>query len=305
MDRSRRAGVRQAPLGLPEVPPVPASSRLTVRGKKNRRRVSLWSRLPRPRAIANACGRALRRSLPALAATAALAGVGSGLWLGYQFITTSERFAIDDIQITGVTRLDAETVRAALPVRIGDNVFSANLDAIAERLRAQPWIASATARRILPSTLVVEIREYEPIAIVALGELYLVDSTGRPFKRVALDAGEGAGLPIVTGFERSSYLHDPATTGRSILSALEVLRTWHLVARPAIGEIHANAHGGFSLHTYDHATAIELGSATRELAARMRTFDAAWADLTETERARARAIHLDARADLVTVAFKE
>ena len=240
-----------------------------------------------------------------IAVGCALAGVGSGLWFGYRFVTTSERFAIDDIQITGTVRLKVDAVRAALPVRIGDNVFAADLDAVAERLRAQPWIASASARRILPSTLVIDVREYAPVAIVSLGELYLVDATGHPFKRVALDAGEDDGLPIVTGIERATYLRDPTTTARTILAALEVLRSWRLGDRPAIGEVHANSRGGFALRTYDHDTAIELGAATGDLAERMRTFDAAWADLSKTERARTRAIHLDARADLVTVAFKE
>jgi len=35
----------------------------------------------------------------------------------------------------------------------------------------------------------------------------------------------------------------------------------------------------------------------------MHTFDAAWAGLSDAERARARSIHLDARPDHVTVAF--
>jgi hypothetical protein len=39
------------------------------------------------------------------------------------------------------------------------------------------------------------------------------------------------------------------------------------------------------------------------LAARIHTFDVAWAQLDDSERARARAIHLDPRLDHVTVAF--
>jgi len=39
------------------------------------------------------------------------------------------------------------------------------------------------------------------------------------------------------------------------------------------------------------------------LAARMHTFDVAWAQLDDSERDRARAIHLDPRLDHVTVAF--
>ena len=69
MDRSRGGGANGA-RPSPE-PKVPAASRLTVKSRKNRKKPSsMWSRMPRPRAIADACGRAARRSLPGLAATA-------------------------------------------------------------------------------------------------------------------------------------------------------------------------------------------------------------------------------------------
>ncbi|MBA3539123.1 MAG: hypothetical protein H0T79_05810, partial [Deltaproteobacteria bacterium] len=58
-----------------------------------------------------------------------------------------------------------------------------------------------------------------------------------------------------------------------------------------------------TLHTYDRATAIQLGALGPDLASRMHTFDAAWAELTDAERETTRAIHLDARPDHVTVAF--
>ena len=71
----------------------------------------------------------------------------------------------------------------------------------------------------------------------------------------------------------------------------------------SIGEVHVDTHAQLTLRTYDHATAIQLGPLGAELTARMRTFDAAWAELTVAERTRATAIHLDARADQVTVAL--
>jgi len=264
--------------------------------------------------IADACGRAARRSLPALAATAALTAVGGGLWLGYHFVTTSSRFAIDDIQVHGTSRVSADEVRAALPVKVGDNVFTANLDGISEQVLAHPWVAAAEVHRILPHTVVVDIREYEAVAMVTLpsasgSDLYLVDGLGHPFKRADVDAGEGAGLPIVTGIERAAYQRDPATSALTITSALAVLDRWRAsdssAERPAIGEIHVDAHGGLTLRSYDHGTAIQIGQPgnAEDLTGRMRTFDTAWAELTDTERMRARAIHLDARPDHVIVAF--
>jgi cell division septal protein FtsQ len=299
MDRSRR-GTKDG-----TATPVPAASRLTVRGKKNRRRPgSVWSRLPRPRAIADACGRAVRRSLPALAATAGITVVGVGAWAGYRFITTSERFAITSIEVTGETHLSADQIRAALPVKLGDNVFATNLGKLSEALRATPWIASASVHRVLPHTLVVEVTEHAPVAMVELGELYLVDATGHPFKRAQLETGDGANLPVITGIDRATYESAPQPTAATITAALAALATWRQEpSRPAIGELHLDAHRALTLRTYERATAIQLGPIGPELAARMQTFDTAWAELSEPERLRARAIHVDARIDQVTVAL--
>jgi hypothetical protein len=306
MDRSRRGGTKQTRLASqPAEPPVPAASRLTVRARKNRRRPgSLWSRLPQPRVAVDACGRAVRRSLPALAATTAITLVGSGVWLGYQFVTTSERFAITSIEVRGEEHLTEDQVRAAVPVRIGDNMFAAKLDTVISALRASPWIASAEAHRVLPHTLVVDIREHAPAAIVDLGELYLVDTSGHPFKRAQLDQGDGQGLPVITGIQRASYERDPDGTAAVVTGALAALDAWRGdETRPAIGEVHVDAHRAVTLRTYEHATAIQLGQLGPELAPRIQAFDIAWAELTDTERAHTRAIHLDARPDQVTIAL--
>src|SRR5689334_4237861 len=102
MDRSR-LGPRELGPGEP-----PASSRLTVKPKPtpNRRRPtatpSLWTRVKgasKPAVVADACGRALRRAVPALIGIGVLGAIGGTAWAGYRFVTTSSRFAITEITI--------------------------------------------------------------------------------------------------------------------------------------------------------------------------------------------------------------
>jgi cell division protein FtsQ len=308
MDRSRRTGATRARATTAEVTPPsppPSSSRLTLRARKNRRRpASLWSRVPPPRTLADACGRALRRALPAMLATCAILGVGAALWLGYQFVTTSARYAITSIEVRGAHRLSADEVRAVLPVALGDNVFTTNTDEVARALRRHPWIASAAAQRILPGTLLVELREHEPAAVAVLGEPYLVGPDGHPFKRARSEDGEGAGLPVVTGLDRDAYRRDPEGTARTITAALGALARWRAGAgRPPIGELHVGAQGALTLRTHDRNAAIVLGPPDEGVNARLRIFDAVWAELRDDERERAHTFHLDARPDQVTVAF--
>lgn len=283
----------------------PVSSRLTVRRKQNRKRpVSLWARVPDRGAVLDACKRTLRRSVPALAATAVVLVLGVGLVLGYRFVTTSKRFAIASIEIKGVSQLSADSVRAALPVRRGENIFTTDLGDVTRALRGNPWIRSASAHRMLPNTVVVEIREHVAAAVVQLGtELYLADAHGVPFKRADVEAGETVDLPIVTGISRAHMRAAPRETADLVVRALGVLERWRANAmRPDISEVHVDAHHAITLRTYDRGVAIQLG-ALRELEARLPTFDAAWIELTDSERARVTALHLDARSDQVTVAF--
>lgn len=266
--------------------------------------MSLWSRVPDRNAVLDACKRTLRRSVPALAATAVVLALGAGLVFGYRFVTTSKRFAIASIEIKGTSQLSADALRAALPVQLGANIFTTDLGEVTRELRGNPWIRSASAHRMLPDTLVIEIREHVAAAVVQLGaELYLADERGVPFKRADLGAGETVNLPIVTGIGRHAMRTAPRETAELVVQALGVLERWGANAsRPDISEVHVDAHHALTLRTYDRGVAIQLG-ALRELETRLPTFDAAWSELTDSERARVTALHLDARSDQVTVAF--
>jgi len=300
MERSRRGD-------------IPSSSRLTVRKKGNRKRAGSWTQnLPSPKGAAIACGRLVRRALPAtIVATIAVGFVALG-WFGYGFVTSSPRFAIASIEIrqTGA-RVPVEAIRAALPIHVGDNTFRADFEAARAAVAQNPWIASVEIERVIPHTVIVKVTERTPVAVVAFdSELYLVEANGHAFKRATSD--ESAGLPIVTGLARDAYRGAPELVAEQIRDALAALDAWRAVAtRPAIGEVHLDHHGELVLATYEHATSIRLGAlpgsssnvSGSDLAARMTTFDAAWAELTADERARTRAIRLDTRTDHVTVAF--
>ena len=300
MDRSRRAGAKETR------PQPPAASRLTVKPRPNRRKAtprgSIWSRLPRPIQIADACGRAVRRTVPALVGLFVLAAIGGTAWASYRFVTTSSRFAITNVEVNGNHMLSSDHIRASLTLRAGDNVFETNLDEVVRELRDNPWIVSAEAHRILPHTIVIDVREHVAAAVIQLGSLYLVDAEGHPFKRAEI--ADSAGLPIITGLDRDAYVASPTGTAAQIRGAMGALAAWRRTdERPSIGEVHLDAHGSLTLVTYEQAIAIQLGDVDAGLEQRMQTFDATWAQLGPAERTRTRAIHLDARSDQVTVAF--
>lgn len=303
MDRSRST-TTTAPAAKVD-PRVPRSSRIVLRANK-RRPSPFITRLPRPREVAQACGRVLRRAAPSLIALAAVGAVGGGAWATHRFLTTSPRFAVATIAVRGSHVLTADEVRELLPFHVGDNVFGVDTGAAERALAAEPWVAKVDVRRKLPRTVVVEVTERTPAAVVAADGLYLVDASGRPFKRAEVEHGEGAGLPVVSGVPRPMFTAAPAEAAARIQRGLDVLRAWaDGGSRPAIGEVRVDQHGA-TLFTFDDAVAVRVGDAAgADLATRLHRFDAAWAALSPDERRRARAIHIDndTRGDLVTVSF--
>ncbi|MCE9578252.1 MAG: FtsQ-type POTRA domain-containing protein [Deltaproteobacteria bacterium] len=299
MERSRLATEARPAAQLPR------ASRLVL--KKNRRKSApLRTRLPSPTKLIVSCGHTLRRAAPTMLALIGVAAVGTGAYAGYRFLTTSPRFAVTSIEVTGTHVLGADELRARLPFTTGANVFTADLSAAEAALATEPWIAEVHVSRELPHTIVVDVREREASAIVDLDGLYLADRTGHVFKRAALERGEGANLPVVTGLGRDSWSADPEGGAAAVAHALAALADWRVdTGRPSVAEVHLDP-GGLTLYTTDSAVAIRLGDGEPDaLTTRMHTFDRAWAALSPDERTRARSIHVDnhIRPDHVTVAF--
>jgi cell division septal protein FtsQ len=306
MDRSRPRGAESARIDDTRLPRV---SRMTLRpGRSNRRaKTPLRERLPAPRVVVDACGRALRRSAPAIIALVAVGGLVTAGRHGYHWLTHSPRFAVTKVEVHGEARLTEDAVRARLPFAAGANIFKIDTGDAEAALAADPWIAKVTVKRRLPHTVVVDIVERRPAVVVAAEGLYLADASGRPFKVADVTAGEGQGLPIVSGVPRELFADAPELAAAQVRDGLAILAAWAAGDRPRAGEVKL-ATSGATLYTYDDAIAVKVGVATPDaLAGHLARFDAVWAALSPDERRRLRTMRVDndTRTDLVTVSFGE
>jgi cell division protein FtsQ len=175
----------------------------------------------------------------ALAVGGAFAAVGGQSWL-----RKTEHFAISRITVTG----NARATRAALLERarlsVGQNLFAIDLERARQSLAAHPWVASAEVCRRLPNALEITVVERQSAAVLALGELYLVDSEGEPFKR--LQAEDGVDLPLVTGLDREAFEGKNARGKERVQLALLAIAAWQRSAggKPeALSEARLGAEG--------------------------------------------------------------
>ena len=125
----------------------------------------------------------------------AIAGL---LWWGVPALARRmDFFRVRRVEFVGMRHLAPEAALDALDLPERLNVFE-SLDSIEARARGIPGVAEAEVSRRLPGTLVVELAELPPVAMIhRRGRLVLMDSAGRvlPYdpRRTA------APLPLATG----------------------------------------------------------------------------------------------------------
>jgi cell division protein FtsQ len=177
-------------------------------------------------------------------------------------VVASPRFAVREIRIQPTRHLPAEEIRALAAVAPGDRLLAVDTDAVAARLAAHPWIASARVRRDLPSVLLIDVTERQAVASALLGALYLLDEDGRPFKRATFE--EADGLPVITGVTRDQYAALRPASEAAFREALALLRVYlgpddAPAARPKLSEVHVDPRNGFSLLLLEGGGEIRLG----------------------------------------------
>ncbi len=183
-----------------------------------------------------------------------------GAQYGHDYATTSPRFAVKDLVFEPTPHMPSERLVQTMGIAPGTNILSVDLEGLRETVVADPWVADATVERDLPDTLRVSVVEHEARAVLLAGEFFLVNSLGKPFKR--LEPGERQDLPVITGVDREALdAGDEQKARETIVRALDVLAAYHSddSKRPPLAEVHVADDGAISLYTAGYGTQIRLG----------------------------------------------
>ncbi|HTS82113.1 MAG TPA: FtsQ-type POTRA domain-containing protein [Myxococcaceae bacterium] len=191
-------------------------------------------------------GRAL---LHGLALVLALASLG---WIGLQldaWASASPRFALRTVKVRGLHRATENELLLLAGVAPGDNLWELQTAAVAQAMGAHPWVRSVEVTRSLPDTLEIRVEERAAVALASLGDLYVVDADGAPFKRVS--PAESLDLPLLTGLTREAAEKDPAAIAPRLREALAVADAYQRAfERPRLSEIQIG-EAGFELVATD------------------------------------------------------
>ncbi|MDR1726703.1 MAG: FtsQ-type POTRA domain-containing protein [Acidobacteriota bacterium] len=86
----------------------------------------------------------------------------------------SDAFNLGDVAVNGCRHQDAAKLEEIIRTEFPANILRIDLDAVRRRLEDETWVKRVALRRVLPSTLVVDVTERTPTAIVELGGVQMV-----------------------------------------------------------------------------------------------------------------------------------
>jgi len=135
-------------------------------------------------------------------------------------------FQVRRIVVHGNRRMSKGEVDALLEGLRGESILSLNLEAWRRSVLNSPWVAEASLRRTLPSTVEVTIQERAPLGIGRInGSLYLVDDRGTVIDDYGPNYAD-LDLPIIDGLSWIPGETNPdqsrAALARRLMDALRV-----------------------------------------------------------------------------------
>ena len=210
VESERRKTPRQSKRESSRGPIVPAKPSQAGRRHANNKRDE---RDRRKRSIAR------RRAAFAVAIVAMAAVVTWGL----AALWSAPLLPVKSVVVTGTSRLTTESVLASAAIPAGATLPKLPKSQILARLRANPWIATASLTRSVPGTVRIDIVERTPIALVDAGgaELWLTSSDGHWLGRRS--AEDTTAVPTIREAPGAVPLAGTVTRSKELKNALAVV----------------------------------------------------------------------------------
>jgi cell division protein FtsQ len=187
---------------------------------------------------------------------------GGVWWAAQQPLPEFSYFQVNEIQIRGNDHVATEEVLSRLGLQEPVNILQLDMEELAGRIMAHPWIRSASIQRHPPLRLIVTVEERQPVALLSAGKTYLLSADA-----VILEEVEGPpaqDLPTLRTQWRAKYragehLDEPRILRG--LELLEVLRKAPPLQQAQVKEVTAEADGNYIVHLAGEGAILRLSVA--------------------------------------------
>ena len=101
------------------------------------------------------------------------------LYTAFALVLNASALQVSKVTVQGTVRLSSGEVQQLVHGLYGTNIITVDLAKYRQRILDSPWVAAASLRRVLPSTIEVTVVERRPFGISRLGnQLFLIDREG-------------------------------------------------------------------------------------------------------------------------------
>ncbi len=165
--------------------------------------------------------RRLRRTIAVATVVVVLAALAA--------IERSALVGLEEVEVTGVDRLEARQVLDAAGLELGTSTLRLRLNQVEQRVAALPDVRAVTARRLDPLTVVIEVVEREPELVVeGRGGRVLVGRDG-----VVLAAADEV-LPVIV---LRGALPEPGASVSGSPALANAHRAWRQLSGPLRAQV--------------------------------------------------------------------
>jgi cell division protein FtsQ len=203
--------------------------------------------------------RGVRRALWTAAAVVLASAVSAGGALTAQWLLSSPRFSVSEIEVRGHSRLSRAAILAAAGLAPGENLFRLDAGKAVAGVEALSEIRRAELVRHFPDRVVLQVEERRPFTLVHAGRLHWVDEQG--MTAGAEPRAVSVPVPVISGLspdELASAGRAPSERVSSGLALIRLLLRSSGTLASQISEIDVSRPEGPVLFTVD-GVEVRLG----------------------------------------------
>ena len=180
------------------------------------------------------------------------------VFLSYRFVTHSPYFNVDEVAMVGNKRISNEALNTWVGPIVGGNIFQLNLDEISQKLTEHPWVKSASARRVFPQAIHIELKERTPFAKIQLERMYVMDNYG-VLLGTRFDSPNK--LPTITGIKMKNTKLGENIVDEEIIDGLKMMHSLNQLSmfeKNKIESMHISSRSRMIFSTHDQETKIHI-----------------------------------------------
>jgi cell division protein FtsQ len=165
----------------------------------------------------------------------ACVGIVYAGYLGFEELVKTPALSVRSIQVKGCESVSTSKVLRMSGVRIGDPLLKVDLEDVRHSIVRHPRIKDALVARHLPDTLVIQVMERQPIAVI-YGDDGFMMTDGEGFVLARTDSYT-VGYPLISGTEDDPLPGQMAEGSLPAIKALTRLSSSGLIGADRISEI--------------------------------------------------------------------